>query len=148
MAQKMKFDKDDPIYWHGDLAVNFYMLHTGQVKLYAQNGYPFITYREGDHFGESDCLLGESRDSKAVAVVASVVYMINKDDFNAVLANFPDQKKKFLSQAKIKRDKHHKKIQLIKKRHPLFDVQNINTAQSVTTVRKLEKMGIEINEFD
>jgi len=35
LAQKMKFDKDDPIYWHADLAVNFYLLHTGQVKLYA-----------------------------------------------------------------------------------------------------------------
>ena len=35
LAQKMKFDKDDPIYWHGDLAVNFYLLHTGHVKLFA-----------------------------------------------------------------------------------------------------------------
>ena len=43
----MKFDKDDPIYWYGDLATNFYLLSIGEVKLYAQNGYPFITYHAG-----------------------------------------------------------------------------------------------------
>jgi len=41
MAQKMRYDKEDPIYQYGDFAENFYMIFKGKVKLYAQNGFPF-----------------------------------------------------------------------------------------------------------
>jgi CRP-like cAMP-binding protein len=81
----MKFDKDDPIYWYRDLATNFYLLSIGEVKLYAQNRYPFITHHAGSNFGDSDALLDEPRDSKAVAEVASELYMITSEDFNDLL---------------------------------------------------------------
>jgi hypothetical protein len=34
-TQKIIYDKDDPIYWFGDYADNFYLLEQGHVKLYA-----------------------------------------------------------------------------------------------------------------
>ena len=34
-TQKIIYDKDDPIYWQGDFAENFYMCERGKVKLYA-----------------------------------------------------------------------------------------------------------------
>jgi CRP-like cAMP-binding protein len=81
----MKFDKDDPIFWYGDLATNFYLLSIGVVKLFAQNGYPFITYHAGSHFGDSDCLLDEPRDSKAVAEVPTELYMITNEEFQELM---------------------------------------------------------------
>lgn len=64
-TQKIIYDKDDPIYWLGDYAGNFYLLEEGHVKLYAQNGFTFSSYKQGDIFGDSDSFLGELRDSKA-----------------------------------------------------------------------------------
>ena len=44
-----------------------YMIFKGRVALYAQNGYMFMQYSEGDLLGDSDAMLEEVRDSKAIA---------------------------------------------------------------------------------
>lgn len=67
IATKIAFEKDDTIYLQGDFSENFYMIFKGRVSLYAQNGYTFITYSEGDLLGDSDALLEQVRDSKAIA---------------------------------------------------------------------------------
>ena len=67
IATKIAFEKDDTIYLQGDFSENFYMIFKGRVSLYAQNGYTFITYSEGDLLGGSDALLEQVRDSKAIA---------------------------------------------------------------------------------
>lgn len=41
------------------------MIFEGKVKLFAQNGFPFITYYTGDVVGDSDAILEMARDSKA-----------------------------------------------------------------------------------
>jgi CRP-like cAMP-binding protein len=51
-------------------------LEIGKVKLYASNGFSFITYREGDVVGDSDALLGELRDSKATALIDCTLHSI------------------------------------------------------------------------
>lgn len=40
----MKYDKQDRVYWRGDLSDNFYFIYKGQVKLIAENGLKVITY--------------------------------------------------------------------------------------------------------
>lgn len=67
IATKIAFEKDDTIYLQGDFSENMYMIFKGRVSLYAQNGYVFTSYSEGDLLGDSDALLDEVRDSKAVA---------------------------------------------------------------------------------
>jgi CRP-like cAMP-binding protein len=67
MLRKIKFDKDDVIYWEGDFSEEIYFIKTGKVKLYAKNGFPFYSYKEGQHFGDSDVINKETRDGKAVA---------------------------------------------------------------------------------
>lgn len=47
MLRKIKFDKDDVIYWEGDFSEEIYFIKTGKVKLYAKNGFPFYSYKEG-----------------------------------------------------------------------------------------------------
>jgi len=51
----------------GEHSENIYMIFTGRASLYAQNGYIFMTYSEGDLLGDSDAFLGKERDSKAIA---------------------------------------------------------------------------------
>lgn len=75
-SQKMRFEKDDPIYQFGEAAEDFYMIVKGKVRLYAQNSFPFITYAEGDCVGDSDCLLGFTRDSKATAIEESILFVV------------------------------------------------------------------------
>lgn len=43
-SYKMKYDQDDPVYWQGETAAEFFMIYQGKVKLLAQNGFPFVTY--------------------------------------------------------------------------------------------------------
>lgn len=43
----MKVDKEDVIYWEGDFAEEIYFIKSGKVKLYAKNGFPFASYKEG-----------------------------------------------------------------------------------------------------
>jgi len=52
------------------------MIVKGKVRLYAQNAFPFITYAEGDCVGDSDCLLGFARDSKATAIEESILFVV------------------------------------------------------------------------
>jgi len=42
----------------------------------AKSGQQFIKYVEGDTIGESDCLLGEARDCKAIAAEPSVLFIV------------------------------------------------------------------------
>jgi signal-transduction protein with cAMP-binding, CBS, and nucleotidyltransferase domain len=41
-SQKLRFDKDDPVYQYNEAAEDFYMIYKGTVKLFAQNGFPYI----------------------------------------------------------------------------------------------------------
>jgi len=50
------------------MAEHIYMIHQGTIKLFAENGYPFKIYRDGDVFGEADCLTGIRRNGTAIAV--------------------------------------------------------------------------------
>jgi len=84
-TQKIIYEKDDPIYWQSDFAENFYLLEIGKVKLYAQNGFPFITYNEGDIFGDSDALLGELRDCKATAAMDCTLHSIKIESIEGLL---------------------------------------------------------------
>ena len=49
-----------------------------------------MTYREGDHFGDSDTLLGLPRDCKATSEVRCTLYMITKEQFEDLLKEYPD----------------------------------------------------------
>ena len=55
------------------------MIYKGRVSLYAQNGYAFVSYGEGDLLGDSDALLDEVRDSKAIAQVNSTMYTLKME---------------------------------------------------------------------
>lgn len=42
------------MYWEGDFAEEIYFIKTGKIRLYAENGFPFATYSDGQHFGDPE----------------------------------------------------------------------------------------------
>lgn len=120
IANKIAFEKDDTIYWQGDFSENSYMIYKGEVSLYAQNGYAFISYGEGDVLGDSDALLDEVRDSKAIAQDNCVMYSVKMEQLDEIFVMYQDSQKQMMRQAMRKRERHRKKIVAIEKRHPVF----------------------------
>jgi CRP-like cAMP-binding protein len=47
MLKRIKVDKDDVIYLEGDFSEEIYFIKVGKVKIYAENGFPFASYKEG-----------------------------------------------------------------------------------------------------
>ena len=46
--------------------------------------------------------------------------------------------------AEQKRHRHQRKISYIEKKHPIFDLHSVHGSASAVALRKLEKMGIEL----
>ena len=67
ILNKIKLKKGDILYWKGDGADQMFFILNGRVKLYS-DGHPFIQYRQGEKFGDSDALLDLPRDGKAIAM--------------------------------------------------------------------------------
>ena len=120
IANKIAFEKDDTIYWQGDFSENVYMIYKGRVSLYAQNGYAFVSYGEGDLLGDSDALLDEVRDSKAIAQGNSTMYTLKMEQLDELFAQYQDAQAQMRRLADRKRAKHKKKIAAIEKRYPVF----------------------------
>ena len=81
------------------------------MALYAQNSYSFIAYEAGDLVGDSDALLHESRDSKAMAQgEKNTLYSLKVEALSAVLAQFPETYDKMKQAAQAKRQRHARKI--------------------------------------
>lgn len=75
------------------------MIHTGEVKLFAENGYYFKIYNDGDTFGDADTLCGIRRNGSAVATTHSKVYRISKQMIDQVINQFPEIKSKMTEEA-------------------------------------------------
>ena len=50
--RQMRMDRAQHVYGDGELAEAMYFVNSGNVKLYAENSFPFARFRKGDNFGE------------------------------------------------------------------------------------------------
>jgi signal-transduction protein with cAMP-binding, CBS, and nucleotidyltransferase domain len=96
------------------------MLEKGKVKLFGQNGFSFMTYKEGDIFGDSDALLGELRDCKAAASSHSTLHSVKMEQVEDLFALFPDVHSKMKKLARAKRAKQARKIAQAEKKFPMY----------------------------
>ena len=65
--------------------------------MFAQNGHHFISYQMGDLVGDSDALLGESRDSKAMAQgEINTLYSLKVEALEQILYQFPETRAKMI----------------------------------------------------
>jgi len=83
--KKIKLDKTDDIYKDQDLADTMYLIHSGVVKIYAENGFAFATFRKGMNFGESEILTGMRRNGTARTQDVLSLYTLSKPDLEQSL---------------------------------------------------------------
>ena len=103
------------------------MIYKGRVSLYAQNGYVFMSYGEGDLLGDSDALLDEVRDSKAIAQINSVMYTVKMEQLDELFAQYQEAQEQMMRLALRKNAKHKKKIIAIEKKYPVFGILDQET---------------------
>ncbi len=65
--KKIKVDKGDVLYMDGEPSEEMYFVKQGKIKIFASNGFPYLTCKDGEHFGDEEILFRESRIGKAVA---------------------------------------------------------------------------------
>ena len=84
----MRVDRAQNVYADGELAEAMYFVNSGNVKLYAENGFPFATFRKGDNFGEQDCLLGMRRNGSARSFELVKLYVLSLFDLEESFQGF------------------------------------------------------------
>ncbi|CDW91576.1 cation channel family protein [Stylonychia lemnae] len=124
MLRKIKVDKDDEVYQEGDFAEEIYYIKSGKIRLYAENGFPFASYQEGQHFGDPEVLFKETRDGKAVAQTDCLFYALHKDDLEKLIDQHDDMKKIIYEQALKKKEAHQKGKEAASKVQPVYGQMN------------------------
>jgi CRP-like cAMP-binding protein len=93
------FDKNQTIFYEGNLPAFYYQVVEGSVRMVNTNedGKEFIQgiFQPGDSFGEPVLLLNEPYPAAAVTNELSTVIKITKENFTALLKEHPDIHLKF-----------------------------------------------------
>lgn len=113
IARERKFDRNQVIFYEGDLGGSLYIIVSGTVKIVmmSDDGREHILglLHEGDFFGEISLIDGEPRSATAIALEKSNVVMISRDDFVRLLRENPEMSLKImiiLCERLRKTDKH------------------------------------------
>jgi CRP-like cAMP-binding protein len=80
--RKIKVDKNEVIYSIGEFSEEIYFIKQGKVKIYASNGFPYASCKDGEHFGDYEVILNHQREGRAVAFTDCLFYTLTKDDLD------------------------------------------------------------------
>lgn len=113
IARERKFDRNQVVFYEGDLGGSLYIIVSGTVKIVmmSDDGREHILglLHEGDFFGEISLIDGEPRSATAIALEKANVVMISRDDFIRLLRENPEMSLKImviLCERLRKTDKH------------------------------------------
>jgi CRP-like cAMP-binding protein len=62
---KISYERGNTIYTDGEFSDYIYLIDSGSIKLYADNGLVFGSYRGGDTLGDNDVLVESRRNGTA-----------------------------------------------------------------------------------
>lgn len=89
-----KFEKNQPVFFEGDLPLFYYQVTEGSVRMVNINedGKEFIQgiFRKGDSFGEPVLFLDAPYPSTAIANEPTIVLRVAKENFLYILREYPD----------------------------------------------------------
>ncbi len=105
----LSLDKNEVIYTIGEFSEEIYFIKQGKVKLFASNGFPYVSCKDGEHFGDYEVIFNEPREGKAVAVTECLFYTLTKDDMDEILDHYPDMREIIENDAGKNR-KYHRKL--------------------------------------
>lgn len=97
--KNITYHPQDRVYEDAELSEYIFLLHKGRVNLYAQNGFPFASFKNGETFGDADALTGHSRCGTAKVLTKCTAYFINITDLFDVIAGAPTLKYKIVIKA-------------------------------------------------
>lgn len=93
-AKKVSFSKGDQLFREGESALNFYQVHSGEIKMnnYNQDGKEFIQgiFAMGQSFGEPPLLANVKYPANAEAISDAEVYQLPKMQFLKLLSSNPE----------------------------------------------------------
>jgi len=122
--RKISYDRTaDVIFTDQDLADGMYFIYSGTVKIYAENGFSFATFRKGENFGETDILTGMRRNGTARTVDILQMYTLTKADLEQSLQEFPDVRRKLLQEAIEKQRELAKARYQILSKNPIYGLK-------------------------
>lgn len=99
-AVAKKYHKDEIIFYEDDLALFYYQVVEGSVKMFCTNedGKDFTQgiFKKGNSFGEPPLLINEVYPCSSSAIEDSVIIKISKDKFLTIIQEYPEINKNFL----------------------------------------------------
>ena len=83
----------DTIVRIGEIAEKFYFVKKGKIEVISSdNNTRIAILEEGAYFGEIGLLFGGKRTVTVKALSNCILSCLNKDKFDIIMDNFPDQK--------------------------------------------------------
>ena len=99
-AVAKKYLKDEVIFYEDDLALFYFQIVEGSVKMYSTNddGKEFTQgiFEKGSSFGEPPLFIDEVYPSSAKTLEDCVIIKISKDKFLTIIEEYPEINKNFL----------------------------------------------------
>lgn len=91
--EKMSYKSGDFIFFEGDVENHFYIVESGEVRIYTKDNtgkrIPICDIKEGESFGEFALISEMPRSASAQATSNVVVIKVSEDVFKQLLADLP-----------------------------------------------------------
>lgn len=117
------------VYFPGDVicaagkrGAEMFFIEHGRVEVQLANGKIIKTLEDGMHFGEIALLCEERRVATVTAVEVCDIYILNKRDFNFVMDDYPDARRKMMNVARTR-------LQSISRHNRLSFEEDVNDEQ-------------------
>ncbi|MBN2120306.1 MAG: cyclic nucleotide-binding domain-containing protein [Candidatus Omnitrophica bacterium] len=94
LVEERVFEENELIFKENSPAEALYIIDQGQVEIFKE-GKSIARGTSGDTFGEMALLTNAPRTARAIATKKSTLFLISKNDFNALLKASPELKKSF-----------------------------------------------------
>jgi len=106
---------------------------------------------KGELLGDSDALLGEARDAKAMAQSEqTTLFQIKVEALEHVLVQFPETHAKMMKEARAKRAKNKKLIIKCQKKFPVYGMMALDAEAggNKATIEKLKRFGLDVDQYN
>jgi glucose-6-phosphate 1-dehydrogenase len=94
MLRPLACSPGDTIIKEGDMGAEMYFISRGQVEIHNQAGTISTTRADGDFFGELSLLHSAPRSASVRAAGPCDLFVLDKRDFDRILADYPDFRSK------------------------------------------------------
>ena len=131
-----------------------FLIHKGTVKLYAENGYPFIQFKNGQHFGDVDLFCGIRRNGTAQTTEECLLYKIQKNQLEDALHDFPALKKKLIAKALADNTTLTQLRLDVLKKNPIYGLKSrqqdalLNIKELSTKIKEKQEQFMSIEEIN